>query len=173
MNEGGKTSAALEVMKNMLNTQKKAKGFYIKAEGRLSNEMVARSGVKFVYDAKEWKTGTCFVFESNIYEVVVDAIKTLVEQNEDEHQYCFILDSVDGLISKQDIDKSFYDSNKVAGGAVIAANFMKRMSYISCKKGSYGHFHQSSKGRHQTRPIHESSDTSDVSNGWKCIVTLC
>jgi len=124
MNEGGKTSAALEVMKNMLNTQKEAKGFYIKAEGRLSNEMVARSGVKFVYDAKEWKTGTCFVFESNIYEVVVDAIKTLVEQNEDEHQYCFILDSVDGLISKQDIDKSFYDSNKVAGGAVIAANFM-------------------------------------------------
>ena len=135
MNEGGKTSAALEVMKNMLNAQKKAKGFYIKAEGRLSNEMVARSGVKFVYDAKEWKTGTCFVFESNIYEVVVDAIKTLVEQNEDEHQYCFILDSVDGLISKQDINKSFYDSNKVAGGAVIAANFMKRMSISLAKRG--------------------------------------
>ena len=129
-----KPAAALEVMKNMLNTQKDAKGFYIKAEGRLSNEMVARSGVKFVYDAKEWKTGTCFVFESNIYEVVVDAIKTLVE-NEDEHQYCFILDSVDGLISKQDIDKSFYDSNKVAGGAVIAANFMKRMSISLAKRG--------------------------------------
>jgi len=135
MNEGGKTSAALEVMKNMLNTQNDAKGFYIKAEGRLSNEMVARSGIKFVYDAKEWVTGTCFVFESNIYEVVVDAIKTMVEQNEEEHKYCFILDSVDGLISKQDIDKSFYDSNKVAGGAVIAANFMKRMSISLAKRG--------------------------------------
>ena len=135
MNEGGKTSAALEVMKNMLNTQKDAKGFYIKAQGRLSNEMVARSGVKFVYDAKEWVAGTCFVFESNIYEVVVDAIKTLVEQNEDKYKYCFILDSVDGLISQQDIDKSFYDSNKVAGGAVIAANFMKRMSISLAKRG--------------------------------------
>ena len=51
MNEGGKTSAALEVMKNMLNTQKKAKGFYIKAEGRVSNEIVARSGIKIVFDA--------------------------------------------------------------------------------------------------------------------------
>jgi RecA/RadA recombinase len=135
MNEGGKTSAALEVMKNMLNTQKQAKGFYIKAEGRLSNEMVARAGVKFVYNAKDWVNGTCFVFESNIYEVVVDAIKTLVDQNEDKQRYCFILDSVDGLISQVDIDKSFYDSNKVAGGAVIAANFMKRMSISLAKRG--------------------------------------
>ena len=86
-------------------------------------------------DAKEWVAGTCFVFESNIYEVVVDAIKTLVEQNEDKNKYCFILDSVDGLISQQDIDKSFYDSNKVAGGAVIAANFMKRMSISLAKRG--------------------------------------
>lgn len=135
MNEGGKTSASLEVMKNMLNNVKGAKGFYIKAEGRLSNEMQARSGIKFVFDADEWVEGTCFVFESNIYEVVAEAMQTLVDQNEEKHKYCFILDSVDGLISKQDIDKSFYDSNKVAGGAVIAANFMKRMSIKLAKRG--------------------------------------
>ena len=135
MNEGGKTSAALEVMKNMLNTQDDAKGFYIKAEGRLSREMMLRSGINFVFSAKEWVAGTCFVFESNIYEVVVDSIKTLVDQNEDKHKYCFLLDSVDGLISQQDISKSFYDSNKVAGCAVIAANFMKRMSISLAKRG--------------------------------------
>lgn len=135
MNEGGKTSASLEVMRNMLNNVKGAKGFYIKAEGRLSNEMRMRSGIKFVFDADEWEEGTCFVFESNIYEVVAEALQTLVDQNEEKHKYCFILDSVDGLISKQDIDKSFYDSNKVAGGAVIAANFMKRMSIKLAKRG--------------------------------------
>lgn len=135
MNEGGKTSASLEVMKNMLNDTPGSKGFYIKAEGRLSNEMMKRSGVRFVFSAKEWVEGTCFVFESNIYEVVVDAMHTLVEKNEDKFKYCFILDSVDGLISKQDIEKSFYDSNKVAGGAVIAANFMKRMSIKLTKRG--------------------------------------
>ena len=122
MNEGGKTFASLEVMKNMLNDVPGSKGFYIKAEGRLSKEMQLRSGVKFV-------------FESNIYEVVVDAMHTLVEQNEEKYKYCFLLDSVDGLISQQDIDKSFYDSNKVAGGAVIAANFMKRMSIKLTKRG--------------------------------------
>lgn len=140
MNEGGKTSSALEFMKNMLNSIPKSKGFYIKAEGRLSPEMQKRSGVKFVFSAKDWVEGTCFVFESNIYEVVVDAIHQLVEQNEEKNKYCFLLDSVDGLISKQDIEKSFYDSNKVAGGAVIAANFMKRMSIKLAKRGHMAFF---------------------------------
>lgn len=133
--ESGKTSCSLEVMKNMLDTVPESKGFYIKAEGRLSDQMKKRSGINFVFEAKDWKEGTCFVLESNIYEVVVDIIHKLVEENEEEHKYCFILDSVDGLISQQDLDKSFYDSNKVAGGAVIAANFMKRMSIKLAKRG--------------------------------------
>jgi RecA/RadA recombinase len=135
MNEGGKTSASLEVMKNMLNDVPGSKGFYIKAEGRLSKEMQARSGVRFVFDPKDWVEGTCFVFESNIYETVVDAIHTLVEKNDDKYKYCFLLDSVDGLISKGDLNKSFQESNKVAGGAVIAANFMKRISIKLAKRG--------------------------------------
>ena len=46
-----------------------------------------------------------------------------------------MLDSVDGLITKGDLDKDFEDSNKVAGGAVIAANFMKRLSIALAKRG--------------------------------------
>jgi len=42
INEGGKTSCALQFMKNFLDQPKKRKGFYIKAEGRLSKEMIAR-----------------------------------------------------------------------------------------------------------------------------------
>jgi RecA/RadA recombinase len=133
--EGGKTSAALEVMRNFLNSVPKGKGFYIKAEGRLSDDMMARSGVKFVFSADKWEDGTCFVFESNIYETVVDAMRQLVQFNEEKNKYMFILDSVDGLITKGDLDKTFEDSNKVAGGAVIAANFMKRMSIGMSKRG--------------------------------------
>lgn len=133
--EGGKTSAALQVMLNFLKTVPKGKGFYVKAEGRLSDEMMKRSGVKFVFDADEWEDGTCFVFESNIYETVVDAMRQLVQFNEEKNKYMFILDSVDGLITKGDLDKTFEDSNKVAGGAVIAANFMKRMSIGLSKRG--------------------------------------
>jgi RecA/RadA recombinase len=135
INEGGKTSAALEVMKNFLLTVPNAKGFYIKAEGRLSNEMKARSGVAFTIKAEDWNVGTCFVFESNIYETVVDAMRNLVSNNEEGIKYYFLLDAVDGLITKGDLDKTFEDSNKVAGGAVIAANFMKRMSIALAKRG--------------------------------------
>lgn len=135
MNEGGKTSAALSFMKNFLQKIPKGKGFYIKAEGRLSNEMMERSGIKFVFSADEWQDGTCFVFESNIYETVVDVMRQLVAKNDEGNIYYFLLDSVDGLISKGDLDKSFEDSNKVAGGAVIAANFMKRLSIGLAKRG--------------------------------------
>ena len=135
MNEGGKTSESLEVMKNFCNNLTNAKGFYIKAEGRLSPEMRERSGVRFVFSADEWVAGTCFVFESNIYETVVDVMRELVAKNDEKTKYCFLLDSVDGLITKGDLDKSFEDSNKVAGGAVIAANFMKRLSIALTKRG--------------------------------------
>lgn len=135
INEGGKTSAALEVMKNFLLTVPNSKGFYIKAEGRLSNDMKIRSGVPFTTDAEQWELGTCFVFESNIYETVVDAMRNLVAKNEEGIKYYFLLDAVDGLITKGDLDKTFEDSNKVAGGAVIAGNFMKRMSIALTKRG--------------------------------------
>ena len=97
--------------------------------------MRERSGVRFVFSAEEWVAGTCFVFESNIYETVVDVMRELVAKNDDKTKYCFLLDSVDGLITKGDLNKSFEDSNKVAGGAVIAANFMKRLSIALTKRG--------------------------------------
>lgn len=135
INEGGKTSCALQFMKNFLDQPTKRKGFYIKAEGRLSKEMIDRSGVKFVFDADDWKEGTCFVFESNIYETVFDALRELVGKNDEKIQYFFLLDSVDGLIRKGDLDKTFEESQKVAGGAVIAADLMKRMSIALQKRG--------------------------------------
>lgn len=135
INEGGKTSAALSFMANFLKPVTKRKGVYLKAEGRLSEEMRERSGVKFVFTADEWVDGTCFVFESNIYETVVDFMRELVAKNDEKNLFFFLLDSVDGLISKGDLDKDSTDSNKVAGGAVIAANFMKRMSIGLAKRG--------------------------------------
>jgi RecA/RadA recombinase len=135
INEGGKTSESLEVMKNFLNDLPNTKAVYFKAEGRLSPEMKERSGVKFVYNAEDWKEGTCFVFESNIYETVVDLMRQLVTKNPEKTKYCFLLDSVDGLIAKNDLDKNFDESAKVAGGAVIAATFMKKMAISLAKRG--------------------------------------
>jgi RecA/RadA recombinase len=134
MNEGGKTSEALEVMRNFCSSSAQRRGLYIKAEGRLPKEMTERSGVKFVYTADEWVDGTCFVFESNIYETVMTLMRNLVG-SKDGIQYCFIVDSVDGLIAKNDLNKSLEESVKVAGGAVIASTMMKKISIALAKRG--------------------------------------
>ena len=134
MNEGGKTSEALEVMKNFLKTVPNARGLYVKAEGRLSPDMQKRSGVEFTSNPEDWADGNCFVFESNTYETVVEMITGLIK-NDSETKYCFLLDSLDGLITKNDALKSFEESRKVAAGAVLASDFMKRVSIILAKRG--------------------------------------
>lgn len=136
MNEGGKTSCALQFLKNFLEVENdNRKGFYIKAEGRLGEEIISRSGVKFVTNTDEWEEGTCFVFETNIYETAVDAMRQLVGRNQENNKYFFIIDSVDGLLRKDDLDKTFEESQKVAGGAVVAGTFMKKCAAALQKRG--------------------------------------
>tara|TARA_B100001093_G_C26860383_1_gene1029890 strand:+ start:3628 stop:4755 length:1128 start_codon:yes stop_codon:yes gene_type:complete len=134
MNEGGKSSESLEVMKNFLK-QPNSRGLYITAEGRLSKEMKIRSGINFCSNDEEWDSGACFVFESNIFEVVLDIMRTLIMDNPENTRYCFILDSIDGLIMKDDLNKSFDDAHKVAGGALLGAKFMQKMSIALAKRG--------------------------------------
>lgn len=134
MNEGGKTSEALEVMKNFLKLPN-CRGVYVKAEGRLPREMRDRSGVPFALAEDNWEDGTCFVFESNIYETVLDLMRVLISNNKNKTKYCFILDSLDGLIMKDDLKKDFQDAHKVAGGALLGAKFMQKMSIALAKRG--------------------------------------
>ena len=135
MNEGGKTSEALEVMRNFLTTVPNSKAVYFKAEGRLSKEIRERSGIEFTFGDGDWNTGSCFVFESNIYETVINLMRLLVGNNEHGVKYCFVLDSVDGLILKNDCGKEFSEGTKVAGGAKLAGEFMQRMSIALAKRG--------------------------------------
>lgn len=129
------TSCALSFLKSFLNNSSKRRGVLVKAEGRLSKEMQQRSGVKFVFKAEEWEDGTCFVFESNVYETVIDLFRDLVKNNDEGIQYFFILDSVDGLILRNDLVKETEESNKVAGGAVLASTLMKKMAIALQKRG--------------------------------------
>jgi RecA/RadA recombinase len=134
MNEGGKSSEALEVMKNFLKMEN-TKGVYIKAEGRLSEEMKQRCGIDFTYNEDSWGEGKCFIFDCNIYETVLDLMRILVAKNPEGTKYCFVLDSLDGLIMKDDLSKGFEDAHKVAGGALLGAKFMQKMSIALAKRG--------------------------------------
>jgi RecA/RadA recombinase len=69
------------------------------------------------------------------YETVVDLMRVLVADKSSGKKYFFILDSVDGLITKGDNEKALDESAKVAGGAVIASTLMKKISIALAKRG--------------------------------------
>jgi RecA/RadA recombinase len=129
INEGGKTSCSLAFAKNF---QKhfgdKGMIIYIKSEGRLSTEMLQRSGVNTDQDK-------FFIFDCNIFEKVFELIRELVFNNEDDKKYMFIIDSVDALCRVGDIDKPFAESEQVAGGALITSVFLKKMVLPISKMG--------------------------------------
>lgn len=135
-NECGKTSEALQIMYEMLTNQEGSRGLYIQAEGRLGPKMRARSGVKFVYQAEEWVDGTCLVLQSNVYNLVFDFIRGIMKNNPNKTRFCMIIDSMDGLVSKEDIDKTTSEANKVAAGALLSSDFLRR---VSLGMGKFGH----------------------------------
>lgn len=134
--EGGKSSAALEVVKNMLNTVANSKGLYVKAEGRLSQQIQDRSGMVFVKNPEDWKVGTCLVMESNVFDSVFDFLRGLLKNNPNKERFGIIIDSMDGLISKGDLEKGSGEAPKVAAGAVLTSDFLKR---VSLGMGKFGH----------------------------------
>lgn len=134
-NEGGKTNEALHVMHNMVKTVKDSKGLFIKAEGRLSSDVQKRSGLNFVYKPEEWVSGTCLVFECNIFDVVFDFLRGLLRNNPDKEKFCIVIDSMDGLLPKSEVDKTTSDAAKVAAGALMTSDFLKRVSIGMAKFG--------------------------------------
>lgn len=132
----GKTSQALVVTKNFLTDDTKRKALWIKAEGRLSENLMARSGVKFVFSAEDWDYGTCFVLESNTFEFICELIDaTLKTLNEQGIKLIIVIDSVDGLKLKADANNDL-GSERTMGPQLIMKRFLIRESYPIAKYGA-------------------------------------
>jgi len=132
----GKTSEGLVLIKNFLESVPKSKGLYVKAEGRLSQNMQDRSGLKFVYKEDEWDYGTVFVLETNTFETMVDVVEQLVRSSiESKDVYALMVDSMDGLVLKGDMLKSIEEGVKVAGPQLLTKIFLKKMSPLINKLG--------------------------------------
>tara|TARA_B100000212_G_scaffold342604_1_gene331199 strand:+ start:4717 stop:5814 length:1098 start_codon:yes stop_codon:yes gene_type:complete len=129
VNEGGKTSCALGFAKNFQDHfGEDAMVVVIKSEGRLSQELLQRSGV-------DTSPERFFVFDCNIFEKVFELIRELVFNNEEKRKFMFIVDSVDALCRINDIDKGFDEPEQVAGGALITSVFLKKMVLPISKMG--------------------------------------
>lgn len=134
--ESGKSSAALEVCRNFLALHPKGRGIYIDAEGKLTSQLKARCGLKFVFSASEWKDGTVFVLETNSYDFTANLLRNLVMRDDQENLFCIIFDSMDALLRDCDRDKTFDDNVKVAGNPLLTKQFLQRTSNYMTK---YGH----------------------------------
>lgn len=119
--EGGKTSCALSFARNFQTTIPNGHVVYFKSEGRLSEDMLARSGI----DQSPEKFR---VVKTNIYEVVGSLITQLINNNPGEVRYFFIIDSMDSLNAQDDINKTLNTADKVAGTSALTATFLKKMS---------------------------------------------
>ena len=129
VNEGGKTSCALSFAKNFQKLfPKEGMVIIVKSEGRLSPELLERSGVDTSPDK-------FFVLDCNIFEKVFELIRNLVYNNEEKKRYMFIVDSVDALCRLNDIEKAFDEPEQVAGGALITSVFLKKMVLPISKMG--------------------------------------
>lgn len=136
-NNEGKTPQAIEICRNFLNTVPNSKAFWVYSEGRgLSKENIARCGLTFVYNFEEWEFGTVFVLESNVYEVFIKCVKKLVVNNTQKIKYCFVVDSIDGLILKDDKIKDIDQNSKVAGTPMLSKKMLQSLSLGMFK---YGH----------------------------------
>ena len=115
--ESGKTSESFVLADNYMKQMDKSKTLYIKSEGRLSQEIQARTGMKFVTTSQEWAYGTVFVFSCNVFEVVADFIMKLSKQmHESGEHLAIIIDSLDGLILKKDLEVKGIDGNQMVAG---------------------------------------------------------
>ena len=129
VNEGGKTSCALSFAKNFQDHfGEKAMVVVVKSEGRLSQNVLERSGV-------DTDPNRFFIFDCNVFEKVFELVRNLVMENKDERKYMFIIDSVDALCRINDLEKGFDEPEQVAGGALITSVFLKKMVLPVSKMG--------------------------------------
>ena len=127
VSEGGKTSCALAFARNF-QKEEDSMVIYIKAEGRLPKEMLDRAGID--QSSEKW-----FTYKSNVYESVIDFIRHMVQSNPEEYRYMFIIDSMDALVPRGDLEKRADEAIKVAGGSLLSSDFLKRMALGLATRG--------------------------------------
>jgi RecA/RadA recombinase len=135
--EVGKSSQAFLFAANYMKALPKSKTIYINAEFKLSEELQARTGLKFVDKTDDWEYGSVFILRSNVYDTICDALYGLYRSMSQHGEHlCVIIDSIDMLILKSDLEKTVTDNKKPAGINYITKElFRKIQGYIENYNG--------------------------------------
>lgn len=126
--ESGKTSMALQVMDNALK-ENNSIGLYIKAEGRLSDNIKNRYSFEFVDNTEDWDVGKCFELKSYDYFFIIEFLKNLFSELPKGVRLVCIVDSLNGL----------RDTSGVGGMASTPRITSDFLSYLSLPISELGH----------------------------------
>ena len=160
--EGGKTSCSLAFARNFQKMDN-SMVIYIKSEGRLSPEMVQRSGV----DTSEEKW---FVFKCNVYETVINFMRQMVKDNPTDTRYMFIVDCMDALVPRGDLEKSADEAIKVAGGSLLSSDFLRRMALGLATRGHICYMVSQVRSKVQINPYERSDPRLTNASGGNAIL---
>lgn len=125
--EAGKTSMGLVWARNWQKYYE-AKGerglvIYFNAEGRINDELLARSGI-------DTDKNVFRIIDTNKADFIYDFIERHVDEVDKKTHVFYLLDSTDALQRSIDEGKKFADADKIAGGASIQSAAGKRLSIL-------------------------------------------
>lgn len=131
--EVGKTSQCLVFAGEYMKTIPKSRTIFFTAESRLSPEIQARSGHRFVTNTKDWEYGTVLIVRSNVFEFIADMMEKVLKSSRlSGDRFCMIVDSLDGLILEDDLGKaSVRDNTMVAGVPKLTKLLFRRIGLLN------------------------------------------
>lgn len=170
--EHGKTAQALCWAREWMKKFKdKAEIYIFDAEGRLTYDKVKESGLmelpEFQWAGKgEIASFNHFVY--NVYDDIGEFIKDRVKGNQElkpaeRKRFFFLVDSLDMLITKNNLEKSLSDSEKIGAAQVMSAVIIKQVGLYMAKYGH--HFHVLSQIRANINTNNANSPQTKISGG--------
>lgn len=134
MAEAGKSSFALNIIKNFLEDKtRKRRAIYFLSDKDLTEELAQRSAVPWVENLDEFVDGTCYIIRTNVYEMVCNTIKKIIQDKKTE--YIFVLDSMDNFAPKSALEVDFGESFQKGGTSAISAHFFKCFNVLLPRLG--------------------------------------
>lgn len=164
--EHGKTAQALTWAKNWLAHYKdKGKVYYFDVEGRITFRKLKLCGIDKIPNVDE----RFIIIRRNVFDDIASFIRDKIKLNEakdldEQEHFFFVFDSLDMLITKEDLAKGFSDAAKVGAAQVMSTLMMKHFGVFFLDKGH--HLHILSQVRANINTSNPNSPKTKMSGAW-------
>ncbi len=139
--EHGKTAQAMTWAKNWLaHFGDKGKVYYFDIEGRVTFRKLKLCGIDQIPNVDD----RFIIVRRNVFDDIASFIRDKIKANEvkeldEQEHFFFVFDSLDMLITAEDLKKGFSDAAKVGAAQVMATLMMKHFGVFFLDRGHHLH----------------------------------